>query len=66
VQPADAEVLVDGERWAASAEPDRLNLKLTAGRHKVEVRKEGFVTYAEDILIRDQGTITLNVVLTRK
>ena len=66
VQPADAEILVDGERWTASAQPDRLSLKLAAGRHKVEVRKDGFVTYTEDVLIRDKATMTLNVVLTRK
>jgi len=66
VQPVDAEILVDGERWTGSAQPDRLTLKLTAGRHKVEVRKEGFVAYTEDVLIRDQATMTLNIVLTRK
>ena len=66
VQPVDAEILIDGERWTASAQPDRLSLKLAAGRHKLEVRKEGFVTYTEDVLIRDQATMTLNIVLTRK
>ena len=66
VQPADAEILIDGERWNASAQPERLSLKLAAGRHKVEVRKDGFVTYTEDVLIRDKATMTLNVVLTRK
>ena len=66
VQPVDAEILIDGERWTASAQPDRLSLKLAAGRHKLEVRKEGFVTYTEDVLIRDQATMTLNIVLTRR
>ena len=66
VQPVDAEILIDGERWTASAQPDRLSLKLTAGRHKVEVRKEGFVTYTEDVLIRDKAAMTLNVVLSKK
>jgi len=66
VQPADAEILIDGERWNASAQPERLSLKLAAGRHKVEVRKDGFVTYTEDVLIRDKATMTLNVVLTKK
>jgi hypothetical protein len=65
MQAADAEIFVDGERWT-STQPDRLSLKLPAGRHKVEVRKEGFVTYTEDVLIRDQATITLNVALTKK
>ena len=66
VQPADAEILVDGERWAASDTRERLTLKLPAGRHRVEVRKEGFVTYAEDVLIRDGATLPLNLILTRK
>lgn len=66
VLPGDAEILVDGERWTASTEPDRLNLKLATGRHRLEVRKEGYVTYSEDILIRNAGTMTLNVVLTKR
>lgn len=66
VQPVDAEILIDGERWTASAQPERLSLQLAAGRHKVEVRKEGFVTYTEDVLIREKATMTLNVVLTRR
>jgi hypothetical protein len=64
IQPADAEIYVDGERWNASAGDDRIALQLAEGRHHVEVRKAGFVTYAEDVLIRRGSTLTLNVGLT--
>ena len=63
VQPADAEILVDGERWSAPADSDRIGIQLAEGRHHVEVRKEGYSPYAEDVLIRRDGTLTLNVSL---
>ena len=63
VMPADAEVFVDGERWTGSPSGDRLTLQLSAGRHRIEVRKQGFATYAEEVLIRTGATLTLNVSL---
>jgi hypothetical protein len=65
VQPADAEVLVDGETWDSPGGQARLNVQLAPGRHHVEVRKPGFNTYAEDVLIRAGATLTLNVSLLR-
>ncbi len=65
VQPADAEVLIDGEKWTGPAESQRLNIKLTAGQHSIEVRKAGYVTYTERVLIRSGTTMTLNVAMTR-
>jgi hypothetical protein len=64
IQPADAEVLVDGERWDAPAGSDRISIQLAEGRHRVEVRKAGFNVYAEDVLIRRGATLRLNVSLT--
>ena len=64
VQPADAEILVDGERWDSPAGA-RLVVQLAPGRHKVEIRKEGFNTYSEEVLIRAGSTMTLNVSLLR-
>jgi hypothetical protein len=61
VQPADAELLIDGERWTGSSSQDRTVIQLAAGRHHVEIRKSGFVTYAEDVLIRTGRTLPLNV-----
>ncbi len=63
VVPADAEIYVDGERWTGPAESDRLSIRLAAGRHRIEVRKPGLTTYAEEVLIRPGATLTLNVSL---
>ena len=64
VQPADAEVYVDGERWEPPTGTDRIAVRLPEGRHRVEVRKPGFQTYVEEVLIRRDGTLSLNVSLT--
>lgn len=65
VQPGDADILVDGERWSAPAGQDRIVIELAEGRHRVEVRKPGFDGYGEDVLIRRGNTLTLNVSLLR-
>jgi hypothetical protein len=64
IQPGDAEILIDGERWETPAGGDRVAIQLAEGRHRVEVRKAGFTTYAEDVLIRRDSTLSLNVSLT--
>ncbi len=64
-QPVDAEVLIDGEAWQHSTGTARLEIQLAPGRHRVEIRKAGFATYAEDVLIRAGATTTLNVSLLR-
>ncbi|HEX5140539.1 MAG TPA: PEGA domain-containing protein [Dehalococcoidia bacterium] len=66
IQPADAEVFVDGHSWTGAATDSRLSIRLSAGRHHIEVRKAGFETYTEDVLIRPDITMTLNVGLTRR
>ena len=40
-QPADAEVLIDGEPWQGADRDHRLLVNLPAGSHRVEVRKAG-------------------------
>jgi len=64
VQPADAEILIDDQPWSAAAEGSRIAIQLGAGRHRVEVRKAGFAAYREDVLIRPNATLSLNVSLT--
>lgn len=64
-QPGDAQILIDGERWSAPAGQDRIAIELATGRHHIEVRKDGFSSYAEDVLIRRGATLTLNVSLLR-
>ncbi len=61
VQPSDAEVFIDGERWAGAAEQGRFTIELPEGRHRIEVRRAGAATYTEDVLIRRDRTLTLNV-----
>jgi PEGA domain len=65
VQPGDAEIFIDGERWAAPSGQDRIAVQLSAGRHRVEVKKDGFTAYVEDVLIRSGNAFTLNVSLLR-
>jgi hypothetical protein len=64
VQPADAEILVDGERWTAPADSTRIAIELAQGRHTVEIRKSGFSVYREEVLIRPGAATNLNVSLT--
>jgi len=66
VQPTDAQILVDGQPWTGASPSSRLAIRLSAGRHDIEVRKDGFTTYKETVLIRADATMTLNVGLTKK
>ena len=63
VQPADAVVVIDGERWDSPEGGSRLSVQLPAGSHRVEVSKEGFRPYAATIQIRPGEPQTLNVSL---
>jgi hypothetical protein len=66
VEPADAEVVVDGERRAFDAGRTLLSLQLPPGRHTVEVRREGYQTYTEDMLIRPDATLSVTVALRKR
>lgn len=65
VQPADAEILIDGAPWTIPAGEARLNVQLPAGRHKVEVRKAGFATYTEEVAVQPGRRLALNISLIR-
>jgi hypothetical protein len=62
VQPSDAEILIDGERWSGSGR-GIFSVELPEGRHQVEVRRAGLTAYTEDVLIQRGRTLTLNVSL---
>jgi hypothetical protein len=64
VQPADAEILIDGERWTGSGD-ERLVVQLSPGRHHIEVRKDGYRPFATDIDIRSGESAPLNISLGR-
>lgn len=65
VQPADAEILIDGERWEATA-GERVLVQLAPGAHRVEVRKSGFKPYSTTVDIRGGQTFTVNVSLSHE
>jgi hypothetical protein len=64
VQPAGAQIFIDGEAWQGSPGADRLVVHLPVGVHRVEIRKEGFRTFKTDVQIRTGETTTLNVSLS--
>jgi hypothetical protein len=66
VQPADAEVLIDGERWDAPQGGDRLVVQLGEGEHRIEIRKDGYRTYSTSIRLLRGETVPLNVSLSRQ
>jgi hypothetical protein len=63
VQPGDATILIDGQRWnAASDEP--LTVQLDAGPHTVEVRKAGFRGYITEVNVEPGRSLPLNISLS--
>lgn len=63
VRPAGSEILIDGERFEAEGGGSIVRIELPEGRHHVEVRRPGLPAYTEDVLVRRDRTLTLNVVL---
>jgi hypothetical protein len=63
VQPSDAVVLIDGERWDRPEGELRLVVELAPGAHRVEVRKDGYRSYSTTIEVRRGETVSLNVSL---
>ena len=66
VQPGDAVVTIDGERWEGSQDQDRLVVQLAPGVHTVQIRKDGYRTYITDLTVRRSEATPLNVSLTRQ
>lgn len=65
VLPGDSEILIDGERWSVTGSDPRIAIQLGPGRHKLEIHKQGYEGYTEEIGIREGGTLTLNVLLRK-
>ena len=64
VQPVDASIFVDGEEWY-SPDGSRLELEVGAGRHRVEVRREGYESYVTDVTVRSGESRAVNISLPR-
>lgn len=65
VQPAGAEILIDGEPWQAPAGDDQLRVDLAEGTHRLEIRKDGYKSYSSEIRIVGGRTWPLNVSLSK-
>ena len=66
VQPADAEVRIDGELWERPDGEARLEVDLPAGEHRLEVRKDGFAAYVRTVRVRPGDVTAINVSLARE
>src|SRR5262249_46504202 len=63
VQPADAEISIDGEVWRTPGGQERFVVDVSEGSHTVEIRKSGYRTYVTQIDVRRGATTPLNVSL---
>ena len=63
VRPPDAEILIDGERWNGSEGNAPLQVQLSPGTHRIEIRASGRQTFSRDVTIRAGETTPLNVSL---
>jgi hypothetical protein len=64
VQPSDAEVFIDGERWMSSGAGEPLLVQVAEGMHDVEIRKPGYHGYSTGIAVHAGATTPLNVSLS--
>jgi hypothetical protein len=63
-RPASAEILIDDQHWTGDGETRPLQVYLTPGGHRIEVRAPGRQTYVSDVTIRPGETTPLSVSLT--
>jgi hypothetical protein len=64
VNPPDAVILIDGEVWDRPQGDPRFSIELTEGVHQIEIRKDGYGSYARTIDVYRGRVSTLNVGLT--
>lgn len=63
VQPANATILIDGERWNGPQGQDRLLVEVAQGPHRIEIQRDGFEPYTATIEVRPGETAPVNVSL---
>ena len=66
VQPEDAVIQIDGQRWDSAEGGSRLIVQLAAGQHRIEVRKDGFRPYSTTITIRPGEPQSMNISLPQQ
>jgi hypothetical protein len=63
VQPTDAEVLIDGERWEGPQDDEALVVQVAPGMHRIEVRKNGYRSYTAQVDVTAAETSPINISL---
>jgi hypothetical protein len=63
VQPPGAEIFIDGQRWQSPEDGRPLEVRVPAGRVRVEVRKPGFASYSTEISVEPGVVTAINVSL---
>jgi PEGA domain len=63
VQPSDAQITVDGERWDTPQGQVGFSIQMAPGRHRVEVKKEGYRAFTTEVQIEPGELTPLNVSL---
>lgn len=63
VQPADAQIVIDGDPWERPDPAAALVVQVREGEHRIEVRREGFASYISTVRVRSGETTRLNVSL---
>jgi hypothetical protein len=63
VQPADAEILIDGQRWQLADSDHPLEVRVPAGRVRIEIRKPGFAPFSTEVTVQPGEVTPLNVSL---
>jgi hypothetical protein len=66
VRPADAEVFIDGERWDGPRNDEELVIQVAPGTHRIEVRKDGYRSYAAEVNVIAAETRPVNISLPRQ
>jgi hypothetical protein len=65
VQPSGADVTIDGEHWQGPSGDERLVVQVAEGRHRVEVRKDGYRPFSTEVDVKRSESLPVNVSLTR-
>lgn len=63
VQPSDAEVLIDGQRWQSPDATRPLEVRVPSGRIRIEVRKPGYAPFSTDVTVQPGEVVPLNISL---
>ncbi len=66
VQPSDADVLIDGEKWEGPAGNEALIVQVAPGTHRIEVQKDGYRPYTAEVNVTAAQTSPLNISLPRQ